>query len=113
MVIHRTPTLTIDETTRQYGIPVRTPDRTIFDLAPVLPRRQLERAIDEAERLRLCGPDELEAIVDVPIFDYIVDFLWRDARLIVEVDGHASHGTRRAFQQIGTVTGGGSWRATG
>jgi very-short-patch-repair endonuclease len=27
-----------------------------------------------------------------------VDFLWRDARLIVEADGRATHGTRRAFQ---------------
>ncbi|MGB9183219.1 MAG: type IV toxin-antitoxin system AbiEi family antitoxin domain-containing protein [Solirubrobacteraceae bacterium] len=28
-----------------------------------------------------------------------VDFLWRDARLIVETDGHASHGTRAAFER--------------
>ena len=27
-----------------------------------------------------------------------VDFLWRDARLIVETDGHATHGTRAAFE---------------
>jgi very-short-patch-repair endonuclease len=28
-----------------------------------------------------------------------VDFLWREASLIVEVDGHAAHGTRRAFEE--------------
>jgi predicted transcriptional regulator of viral defense system len=28
-----------------------------------------------------------------------VDFLWRDARLIVETDGHATHGTRAAFER--------------
>jgi hypothetical protein len=28
-----------------------------------------------------------------------VDFLWRDARLIVETDGHATHGTREAFER--------------
>jgi very-short-patch-repair endonuclease len=36
--------------------------------------------------------------VNVPLLDYIVDFLWHEARLIVEVDGRATHGTRRAFQ---------------
>jgi very-short-patch-repair endonuclease len=36
--------------------------------------------------------------VNVPLLDYVVDFFWRDARLIVEVDGRATHGTRRAFQ---------------
>jgi hypothetical protein len=28
-----------------------------------------------------------------------VDFLWRGARLIVETDGHATHGTREAFER--------------
>lgn len=28
-----------------------------------------------------------------------VDFLWRDQRLVVEVDGYASHGTRAAFER--------------
>jgi very-short-patch-repair endonuclease len=36
--------------------------------------------------------------VNVPLLDYVVDFLWREAKLVVEVDGHATHGTRRAFQ---------------
>jgi very-short-patch-repair endonuclease len=43
-----------------------------------------------------------EAQLPVPeteqwILDYRVDLLWRDLRLIVEVDGYASHGTRAAF----------------
>ena len=36
--------------------------------------------------------------VNVPLLDYVVDFLWPPARLIVEVDGRSSHATRRAFQ---------------
>jgi very-short-patch-repair endonuclease len=38
---------------RRAGIPVTTPARTLIDLADVAPRRTLERAIDEAEYLRL------------------------------------------------------------
>jgi very-short-patch-repair endonuclease len=140
------PTLEVDETAVIEGIPVTTPARTILDLATLLPTRQLERAVDEAERLSLCGPQELQAVaathagragagalarllamhligttatrndfeerflalcrkhhlpqpeVNVPLLDYVVDFLWRDVNLVVEVDGRGTHGTRRAFQ---------------
>jgi very-short-patch-repair endonuclease len=146
LVIHRIPTLRGNETTTKDAIPVTTPARTLLDLAKVIARRPLERAIDEAARLRLCTEADLEAIVEthagragagalgqvieshragstltrseleerflalcrkhhlpqpgvnVPLLDYVVDFLWRDAALVVEVDGHTSHGTRRAFQ---------------
>jgi very-short-patch-repair endonuclease len=146
LVVHRIPTLAHDEVTVSDGIPVTTPARTILELATFLPRRQLERAIDEAERLGLCGSEALQVIVgrhtgrrgtgplirlmqehaigttatrnefeerflalcrrhhlpqpevNVPLLDYLVDFHWPDARLVVEVDGLASHGTRRAFQ---------------
>jgi very-short-patch-repair endonuclease/predicted transcriptional regulator of viral defense system len=47
--IHRTPTLKADEVTNHQGIPVTTPSRTLLDLAATLPRRALERALDEAE----------------------------------------------------------------
>jgi very-short-patch-repair endonuclease len=128
------------------AIPVTSPARTIVDLATLLPRRQLERAVDEAERLRLCDARDLAAIaevhagragagaltrllrehaigmtatrndfeerfltlcrrhrlpqpqVNVPLLDYVVDFFWPESVLVVEVDGRATHGTRRAFQ---------------
>jgi hypothetical protein len=38
-----------DEVTTERGIPVTTVPRTLFDLASVLPRRQLERAMNEAD----------------------------------------------------------------
>ena len=36
--------------------------------------------------------------MNAPLLEYVVDFLWRDAWLVVEVDGRATHGTRLAFQ---------------
>ncbi|HEX3562983.1 MAG TPA: DUF559 domain-containing protein [Solirubrobacterales bacterium] len=144
--VHRLPTLRSSEITARAGIPVTTPARTILDLASRLPERQLERAIDEAERLRLCTEEDLDEIVqkhfgragagvlgallrehrvgttatrndfeerflalcrsrhlpqpevNVSLLDYVVDFMWADAKLVVEVDGRATHGTRRAFQ---------------
>ena len=45
-----------DERTTHDGIPVTTPARTLLDLAASLNLRQLERAINEAEALRLTSP---------------------------------------------------------
>ena len=36
--------------------------------------------------------------MNVPLLDYVVDFLWPRAGLVVELDGRATHDTRRAFQ---------------
>jgi very-short-patch-repair endonuclease len=52
MIVHRSP-LGAHEVTRKDGIPVTTPARTVLDLAAVVSRRELERAIDEAAYLRL------------------------------------------------------------
>ncbi len=52
MIIHRAALPDTDVTTK-HGIPVTTPARTLIDLADVLPRRRLERALDEAAYLRL------------------------------------------------------------
>jgi very-short-patch-repair endonuclease len=37
--------------------------------------------------------------VNARIGGYEVDFLWREARLVVEVDGYAYHSTRAAFER--------------
>ena len=52
IVVHRS-TLSAEESARKDGIPVTTPARTVLDLAAVVSRRELERAMDEAAYLRL------------------------------------------------------------
>ncbi|HEY1508515.1 MAG TPA: DUF559 domain-containing protein, partial [Solirubrobacteraceae bacterium] len=37
--------------------------------------------------------------VNARVGDYIADFLWRQQKLIVELDGYQYHHTRRAFEQ--------------
>jgi len=140
-----------DEWTIHDDIPTTTVPRTIFDLAVVLRRDAVERALRESERLRLYDALSLPALLsrypghrgntvlreclarlrDMPpgvsreelearflaFLDagdlprphlnawltigsrrYQVDCLWPERRVIVELDGYASHGTRRAFE---------------
>ena len=61
--VHRSTQLPYADVTRRHGIPVTKPPRTLLDLAEVVERRPLERALDEAERLRLCTPAQLRAVV--------------------------------------------------
>jgi very-short-patch-repair endonuclease len=53
-----------DEVTVERGIPVTTVPRTLLDLAAVLPPRQVERAIEEAEVRRLDDPLSLTDLVE-------------------------------------------------
>jgi hypothetical protein len=124
-----------DEVTVKDGIPTTTVPRTLFDLAAVLDQRQLERAINEAEVLRLwdelslydllaryprrAGTRRLRAVLhdraagsnhtrsdleemflrfaaeaglprpetNVFIEGLEVDCVWREQRLVIEVDG--------------------------
>lgn len=119
--LHRSLTLLTSQTARRSGIPVTKPSRTLEDLRRVLPSKEFAAALREAEFLRLpigdrFEPDhtrtELEARflalcgrhrlprpeVNVRVAGFTVDFLWRAPRLIVEVDGWESHGTRSAFE---------------
>jgi very-short-patch-repair endonuclease len=58
-------------------------------------RSELEaRFMAVIRRHRLPQP-EVNARVD----RFVVDFLWAERRLIVEVDGWESHGTRSAFEE--------------
>jgi hypothetical protein len=147
---HRT-VLPVDELTAHEGIPVTTVPRTLLDLAAILEPRPLERALNEADVLRLTDPlslldllerhprrpgsaalrlalaarsagatvtrSELEELFielldrhgirrpELNVLLYVttpaleVDCLWPDARLVVELDGHGSHGTPAAFER--------------
>lgn len=139
-----------DERTVVERIPVTTVPRTILDLAAVVSRWQLERALNEVEAQgltdRLSVPDLLaryprrqgSAVLRALLADEAAmsgvtrsgleerfvalldaynlprprlnadlavagrflspDCLWTEERLIVELDGRAVHGTRRAFE---------------
>lgn len=139
-----------DEVTQVDGIPVTTVPRTLLDLAAVLDRRQLTRAVHEAEVRQLwhalsladlveryprrAGVPALRAVlhdlhrglsltrndVEAAFLDLVEraglprpevnallhldgveiepDFLWRDWRLVVEVDGGRVHRTARNFE---------------
>jgi very-short-patch-repair endonuclease len=63
LAFHDSP-LPADERTALNGIPVTTAARTLLDLAAVLPRQRLEKAINEAEYRRLGDATPLTALVE-------------------------------------------------
>lgn len=132
------------ETRRREGVPVTSPVRTLLDLATVVTERDLARAVEEAQVLKLVtrhaiaemvgrgrpGAAALRAVFDarhepsltrseaevaflelvrnaglpapetnVTVLGHEVDFLWREQKLIVEVDGFAYHSSRQAFER--------------
>ncbi|MDX6688617.1 MAG: hypothetical protein QOG15_74 [Solirubrobacteraceae bacterium] len=42
---------------------------------------------------------EVNVWIPIPGEEWQVDFVWRQQRLIVETDGHETHGTRQAFER--------------
>lgn len=63
--------------------------------AAVLTRSEAEeRFLTLVRKAQLPAPD-----VNVRLAGYEVDFLWREERLIVEVDGFAFHSSRAAFER--------------
>jgi very-short-patch-repair endonuclease len=76
---------------------------------PALTRSEAERRF--LELIRAARLPEPEA--NTQLQGYEVDFLWREAALIVEVDGYAFHSSRSSFERDrgrdATLAGGG-WR---
>jgi predicted transcriptional regulator of viral defense system len=146
VIIHRTGSLPADEVTRHNAIPVTTVPRTLLDLAEIATRRELERALDEAQFIRRLDLPATRAVLDrhpsrtgarrlaralddhvigttrtndgleedfflmcrsagIPaplvkeqIGPYEVDFLWPDARLVIETDDRASHERNSTYE---------------
>jgi predicted transcriptional regulator of viral defense system len=141
--VHRSGRLAAGEVTTRAGIPVTTVERTLLDLADVLPADTLRRALTEAEYRHRLDTATLIAVVEnnpgrrgvtllnaveakrhrtrspleerfltllgrhgveepeggVWLEGYEVDFLWRRARLVVELDGLSAHATRAAVRR--------------
>jgi very-short-patch-repair endonuclease len=123
ITIHRSRSLIAGVSVLRNGIAVTKPKRTLRDLHRAVSeetyRGAVRRALDlklisssdlrseddltrsELERLflALCRRHRLpQPEVNARIGAYEVDFLWRDRRLIVEVDGFRHHGDRSAFE---------------
>jgi very-short-patch-repair endonuclease len=126
--LHRSRQLLPASVTLRSGIPVTTPARTISDLrcassgkTQLISQQEVRRAIRQAnvlglpieeddrrdrtrsdlERdfLNLCRRRGLPAPeVNVRVGRHLVDFLWRDRKLIVETDGYAAHRGLAAFE---------------
>lgn len=62
--VHRSSTLGDEDATRLHGIAITSVARTILDLAQVLPKREVDKAIDLAVRLRLFDLASLHAAVE-------------------------------------------------
>jgi predicted transcriptional regulator of viral defense system len=57
--VHRIARLHPQDATRNHGIPVTSPARTLLDLAATLPQRDLDRATEEAQVQRRVGTHSL------------------------------------------------------
>jgi very-short-patch-repair endonuclease len=62
--IHRRPSLTRRDLTREYGISVTTPIQTLIDMSLRLDRRGVERMINEADKYDRVHPPELRRALD-------------------------------------------------
>jgi very-short-patch-repair endonuclease len=147
IIVHRSTCLDAEDVTVRHSVPVTTPARTLVDLATRVTPRELEDALDEAERLRLVdrsrlrrrcetingvgGTGSLRTLLDqpripisevrsrlerrflrfcrerrlpvpavnVPVLDFEVDCLWREQRVVGELDGWQTHRSRSAFER--------------
>ena len=119
--LHRRAALSRRAIISHRNIPVTRPAQTIEDLRHTVPPAEFRHAIRQAGVrglptglkstdptrseledlfLVLCRSHRLPAPeVNVRVGPYLVDFVWRDRRLVVETDGYRYHRSRIAFDQ--------------
>jgi very-short-patch-repair endonuclease len=148
--LHVSSTLRPQDVRERDGISCTSVARTLLDLGDVVSRREVERAVEQAEVLRLfdlgdvrdvldrAGPRRGAGVLRSLLGEWVergvtaseleerfleicrraalpqpavnawltlnneaikADFLWRHERLVVETDGRAIHGTRKAFER--------------
>ena len=122
ITVHRSSTLLTSQTTIRRGIRATKPARTLSDLRPILTEddweRTRSRALDhrydlgpigdgavppfsvlERRLAAICRRHSLPSPLPQQVIGpYTVDFLWPEARLVVEVDDFKTHGTRGKFE---------------
>ena len=146
--LHRTRSLDAEDIAHHEGIPITTVHRTLLDVAAMARGGELERAVAQAERLRLYDHREIQAVLEranghggVGVLRHATsrepkwtrneweaaflkllreagmpepqtneafhapdhghcepDYHWPEHRVIVELDGFETHGTRAAFR---------------
>jgi Transcriptional regulator, AbiEi antitoxin/Protein of unknown function (DUF559) len=89
--IHRSSRLRRDEVTVRHGIPVTTVARTLLDLADVLDRQALKRAITEAEYLNRFDLAAINAVVK--------NNPGRRSAKLIAAAGARQHRTRSVLEQ--------------
>jgi very-short-patch-repair endonuclease len=110
-----------EDVTKLRGLRTATPARTLQDLRPLLDPAAYERAVNEAQVLHLIPKQNDEpgitreeaerrlkqllkraqlrpTATNTHVGGHEVDALFQDPKLIVEVDGYSTHGTRLAFE---------------
>lgn len=81
---------------RQHGAPKL---RRLLDALSGVGAADLRSTL-EVRFLQLCADHGLpRPAVNARVAGFMVDFLWRDARLVVETDGYAYHSSREAFER--------------
>jgi hypothetical protein len=89
--VHRSGRLAAEEVTTRSGIPVTTVARTLLDLADVLPRQALRRAVTEAE---YTGRFDLTALIAV-----VESNPGRRTRKLGDAAGGRLHRTRSPLEE--------------
>ncbi|MGI8594988.1 MAG: endonuclease domain-containing protein [Solirubrobacteraceae bacterium] len=70
-----------------------------YDAGSELTRSELERRFLDLCRAAIVPPPRVNAPVELAGCQPEADFAWPEHRLIVETDGHETHGTREAFER--------------